>query len=126
MSMTIQSTEQPAAVSALTAVQQTCLYTAFWRDREQKHRGLISDPQAPVLLDAFLSDELRQQLLASAFLGPGIDLIAVRSKLIDDAIMSRNATGPVQLVLLGAGMDTRAYRLGLHPESLVIEVVQEA
>ena len=126
MSMTIQSTEQPAAVSALTAVQQTCLYTAFWRDREQKQRGLISDPQAPVLLDAFLSDELRLQLLASAFLAPGTDLIAVRSKLIDDAIMSRNATGPVQLVLLGAGMDTRAYRLGLHPESLVIEVVQEA
>ena len=118
----------------LTPVQQTSLVTAFWRNCEQQRTDkepLCVDPQAPILLEKLLERDSMESLLASPFFTGGVNLLAVRTRFIDDFILdsalsvSGRQVGqpqPQQLVLLGSGMDTRAYRLNLHKDSVVIEV----
>ena len=51
----------------------------------------------------------------------GRPYIAVRTRFFDDFIMQYSHTIR-QVVLLGAGMDTRAYRLDLHPQTHFYEI----
>ena len=46
----------------------------------------------------------------------------VRTRLIDTMVQEALADGAMQLVLLGAGYDSRAYRLPLAPDVTVFEV----
>ena len=133
-----------------TPTQQTCLFTAFWRNCEQNKANdpdakepLFYDPQAPILLEQFLDKETEKKLFESPFHDEVVDLLAVRTRFIDDFILKfvstttetdqsesdssdgkrcTNNPGFKQLVLLGAGMDTRAYRLDLPNDWIVVEV----
>ncbi|MEG5173379.1 SAM-dependent methyltransferase [Microcoleus sp. B3-D7] len=51
----------------------------------------------------------------------GRPYVAVRTRFFDDFLMQYSHTIR-QVVLLGAGMDTRAYRLDLHPETHYYEI----
>ncbi|KAL3932844.1 MAG: hypothetical protein SGPRY_000538 [Prymnesium sp.] len=108
-----------ASLSTWTAVQQTSLLTAYWRAIELKQGNppLCFDQQAVTLCDNLLDPELEEKFLRSPLLRDGTDLLAVRTRCLDDWI-EQPCWPPVhttkrQIVLLGAGMDTRAYRLGL-------------
>ncbi len=63
----------------------------------------------------------RQSLLAGKS-GLGTDLVPLRTRVLDDAWHAAQAKGTRQLVLLGAGLDGRAYRLEDIGESNVFEV----
>lgn len=51
-----------------------------------------------------------------------IDHVALRTAAIDATLRRHVAQGPTQLVLLGAGLDLRAYRLGCLLDSRVFEI----
>ncbi|MCA6093003.1 SAM-dependent methyltransferase [Streptomyces sp. SCA3-4] len=100
----------------LDPVAGTALITAAQRARESARAdALFHDPSA-----ATLAGETGASLLAAA---GDIPAIAVRTRFFDDAV--RDAVGyggPHRLVIVAAGMDTRAFRLGLPEEVTVYEL----
>ena len=75
--------------------------------------GIVSDPIAAKLLAG------RTQLLASESANTGY--MATRAALGDELSLAQHADGVRQIVLIGAGMDSRAFRLDL-PGTTVFEV----
>jgi len=103
---------------------RTAQYMAFFRALESRRPAaerLFVDPVA----DAFLDRPLRAAVAAAALPGvgrvvpwaldrriPGPRASAVaRTRYIDDALRAAVAAGTEQVVILGAGYDSRAYRL---------------
>jgi methyltransferase (TIGR00027 family) len=105
----------------LTEVQSTSLLVAFWRKIETQRSSmganppspsLCKDEQATVLLDALATSEQIEGYATSLALPIGINIMAIRTRTIDDWLMEKAAElRPRQVVNLGAGMCTRPYRL---------------
>ena len=132
MRVRLAHTTSRASAPVLSAVQQTSLLTAFWRDLEARSASpLCHDTQAGAILAALLSPSTRAAFEASPLLDVGREILAVRTRVIDDWL-ERPMWPPLrttkrQVVLLGAGMDSRAYRLGLGPSTTtVFEVDSDA
>jgi len=84
---------------------------------DQRHRARgFSDPFAERLLPPVLSPSSLMGRLVGASL---VDMVAVRTMVIDEAL--RSSVAP-QLVLLGAGLDARAWRMGELGSTVVFEV----
>lgn len=94
---------------------------------------LLSDPYAgrflprPLAKAIELSSRRRRTAallrLVPDAISPGrLQHIALRTRVIDDAVASEMTRGIGQLVLLGAGFDTRAFRLGALTGARVLEV----
>lgn len=110
----------------LNAVQLTSLLTAFWRNCEYKSAlPLCKDPYATVLLDELLPAQKRVQFEQSPLHSAGLEILACRTRALDDWLMEGGVKGIEQVVFLGAGMDTRAYRLGLGKDTTVFEVEKD-
>jgi methyltransferase (TIGR00027 family) len=116
------------------SASQTAEYVALFRAIETarpEDERLFSDPLAA----AFLTGRLKRAALAARMpLGgdavsryidtrwPGPRLSAVvRTRVIDDAVREALGAGCAQLVLLGAGYDTRPYRL---PEAAGVDAFE--
>jgi methyltransferase (TIGR00027 family) len=63
------------------------------------------------------------RLAASERAGGENTFLPVRTRYFDDVLLAASGWA-AQIVLLGAGLDTRAYRLGLPPEATVFEIDQ--
>lgn len=104
------------------AVAKTSLLTAAIRaeetNRSENEGRLFTDPFAEALAGSEGFSILEQ---VSAELGeqPGIVL---RTRYFDDQVMQGLAQGIRQIVLLAAGMDTRAYRLSFPDGTQVFEL----
>ena len=94
----------------LTGVAQTALWTAEMRARESARPApLFDDPWAALLVTAGGGPpELDADALMSRLLP---DWLAVRTRLFDDYLLSAAHGGCRQVVILGAGLDTRDLRL---------------
>ena len=98
--------------------------------RRPQHERVCFDPLAEQFLDARMLFVLRNKLLLSFLrwrgnrLYPGLrDYIAARTRYIDDCLTGCLQDGLKQLVILGAGFDSRAYRFsGLKERVKVFEV----
>lgn len=105
---------------------RTAEYMAFFRALETcqpPSARLFDDPYAVALLPGWLRAVVR--LAALPLIGRALPWLVdrgwpltrssgvVRTRLIDDAVAEALANGATQLVLLGAGLDSRPYRL-LH------------
>lgn len=100
------------------AVTGTALWTAAARARESaRPDALFSDPWAAALAGTGGQARLVASEQASARENP---FLPVRTRFFDDLLTA--ATWAEQIVLLGAGMDTRAYRLNLRTDTMVFEV----
>lgn len=105
----------PATVSShadatRAAVPSTNIATCRWRALEtQKSPSvrLINDPFASMLCDGE-PDTLCERTELNDRLDFFVDLLAVRTRWLDDAIESAS---PKQIVMLGAGLDTRGWRM---------------
>ncbi|HXC53010.1 MAG TPA: SAM-dependent methyltransferase [Candidatus Limnocylindrales bacterium] len=107
---------------------QTAQHNALFRALEQRLKNpLFTDP----LARRFLSGRYRlASLLPAALVARAIDArwpgpraaVSVRTRWIDDAVTASLASGLDQIVLLGAGFDTRAYRLAGIDRVQVFEV----
>lgn len=105
----------------MSDIQQTALYTSLWRhlDQSVSKFPICMDAPAADILNAFLTPEVRLRLEASPNLTAFVDLLAIRTRFIDDLVTS---SFPEQLVIVGAGMDTRAHRLACGPSTRIFEV----
>jgi methyltransferase (TIGR00027 family) len=114
---------------------RTAQYAAFFRALESRRparQRLFDDPLAV----AFLDRSLRAAVVAAGLPALGRALpwmldrwipgprpsAVVRTRLIDDAVRSAVAAGVQQVVILGAGFDTRAYRMPELRRLAVFEV----
>jgi methyltransferase (TIGR00027 family) len=105
----------------LTEVQSTSLLVAFWRKMETQRSSLGANPpspslcrdeQATALLDALATSEQIEGYMTSPALPIGTNMMAIRTRTIDDWLMEKaTELRPRQVVNLGAGMCTRPYRL---------------
>lgn len=121
---------EPAPLHSSDPVSYTARIVAAKRAIEQLHSSpLFQDPYAAALagdeVDALLS---RWREVAQAQAVPLEQVItkrtryiAVRTKFMDDLLNSMLAEYK-QVVILGAGLDTRAYRLAWAPGTTVYEV----
>lgn len=116
----------------------TALLTAYGRAQESRdEEGLLSDPFASMFIDAVSgggtagSDDLPR-------LGPAVDdgsstlwnafrfYFNQRTPFYDQCILEAVKDGCEQVVLLAAGLDSRAFRLGLAENVTVFELDQAA
>jgi methyltransferase (TIGR00027 family) len=96
--------------------------------------ALIDDPFAAPLVRAvgieffnrLLDGELEPAVAedAHATAGPMTEVMAVRTRFFDDFFLQAAAAGIRQVVILAAGLDSRAYRLGWPDDSVVYEIDQ--
>ena len=94
--------------------------------------GLAQDPMAEVLLTGLPAALLRALQRAPPLPGLGatlsavslglVDHIALRTQAIDLALLAGLAAGARQLVILGAGLDARAYRIDALDDVVAFEV----
>lgn len=122
MPMTHHDAPRDAATgSSLDGVSETALWTVRMRAQESART------------DALFSDPLAAEFLAAAGAagappGSGVlqrvlpDWLAVRTRFFDDHLLTAARAGCRQVVLLGAGLDTRAHRLDWPDGTQVFEV----
>ncbi|MGH3920205.1 MAG: SAM-dependent methyltransferase [Pseudonocardiaceae bacterium] len=104
-------------------VATTGLYTAMLRARESTRPDrLFSDPFAEVLAGPQGNDVLALMEAGSSG-GSQNPVIPIRTRFFDDALERIvGELGVDQLVILAAGMDTRAFRLSLPPDLALFEL----
>ncbi|MGH3963380.1 MAG: SAM-dependent methyltransferase [Pseudonocardiaceae bacterium] len=104
-------------------VATTGLYTAMLRARESTRPDrLFSDPFAEVLAGPQGNDVLALMEAGSSG-GSQNPVIPIRTRFFDDALERIvSELGVDQLVILAAGMDTRAFRLSLPPDLALFEL----
>lgn len=111
----------------LTGVPKTALGVARIRAGESKRPDrLFDDPYAGAFVaampDAYADDGQRRDDAARA-VGARIALhVVVRTKFYDDYLLAAAADGIRQIVLLAAGLDTRAFRLPWPDGTTVFEL----
>jgi methyltransferase (TIGR00027 family) len=102
-------------------VSETALMVAMWRARENERRNpLYRDPFA-----LKLAGPRGQEIISSLPKGRGgvsAWMMAVRTRVIDDLIREAVGRGVDTVVNLGAGLDTRPYRLDLPAHLRWVEV----
>jgi len=118
------------------AVSRTAMVVALWRARESRRSTasrLFEDHLAPAFLDRRLRWALglsRLPLIGAVMPWSLIDghwsgsrgTVAVRTRYIDDALTAALREGVEQIVILGAGFDSRAYRIPGIARARVFEV----
>ena len=101
-------------------VSLTSQYMAAARAVEHKRANrLFADPLAEKLAGKEIMAEILPQV--EEYEKRGRPVIAVRTRFFDDFLMS-SATNIWQVVILGAGMDTRAFRLPWHSDTHLYEL----
>ena len=96
---------------------QTSSMVAMFRaaaDAGLSHVAGFKDPTARHFLDGPWLRRLertRRNRLLSEMMKYGADLLALRTLVIDEAVKAAVASGARQLVILGAGLDGRAFRM---------------
>lgn len=114
--------EQDPATGGAPEVSNTALWVAHMRAEEARAENpLIVDPMAERLAGEAGKTYAGEYERATKRLGMTFDPI-VRAKYVEDILLS-NSGKIMQVVILGAGMDTRSYRMhGLHGSTTVFEV----
>lgn len=123
---------EPALLPPVDPVCYTARIVAAKRAIEQRHSSpLFNDPYAATLagdeVEALLAKWKKvaeaQQVPLEQVITKRTRYIAVRTRFMDDSIGAAIAkSGSKQVVILGAGLDTRAYRLAWTPGTTVYEV----
>jgi methyltransferase (TIGR00027 family) len=78
-------------------------------------------------IDAWFHDELAQHVVATAVAQPALSRglvrwVAVRTRFLDELVERAVADSVRQVVIVGAGLDVRAFRLSLPRELTVFEI----
>lgn len=115
-----------------TSVGSTALFVAAARALEaQKERPLSLDPYAEVFCRAvggewadLLDGNAPEHKLMSDFGGHFVSFQAARTKYFDEYFAAASDAGVRQIVLLAAGLDSRAYRLPWPDGTVVYELDQ--
>lgn len=102
------------------SVSHSSQYMAAVRALEtERPDRLFEDPYAARLAGADAMAEIKSKL--KDYDDRGMPIVAVRTRFFDDFMQSR-ASELSQIVILAAGMDTRAFRLPWPPETQIYEI----
>ena len=107
-------------MSTIKDVSGTAFVVAEYRAEENREpTPIYKDP----VVGLFLSDASRQaaERVSSRF-APVKDMVKTRTRYFDDMLDAQIAAGIGQVVILGAGLDTRAHRLECLEGADVYEV----
>jgi methyltransferase (TIGR00027 family) len=119
--MTTQATSTDLSSSGLrrpTGVSRTAVIVAQARaDETVRSDRLFNDPHAQALVDA----AGRIEGVSQAGKAAGGHFV-LRTRFFDDVVTQAARSGCQQVVILGAGLDTRAYRLALPPNLRLFEL----
>lgn len=85
----------------------------------QRPDGLFKDPLAAILAGEDIIAEFTPKV--QQYEDNGAPLVPVRTRFFDDFLLSK-IDQIRQVVILGAGMDTRAFRLPWHPQTYIYEL----
>lgn len=97
-------------ISSVRGVGRTSLLIAAWRAQEAEQPDpLYIDPVANIFSDSALAEEVGKMNVASSSTR---HLINYRTRYFDDCLLMELEKGVQQVVILGAGLDTRSLRLG--------------
>jgi methyltransferase (TIGR00027 family) len=115
-----------------TSVGSTALFVAAARALEAgKSTAMVVDPFAEVFCRAvggewaaLLDGQAPDHKLNSEFGERFVDFQAARTRYFDDYFLEAARAGIRQMVLLAAGLDSRAYRLGWAADTVVYELDQ--
>jgi methyltransferase (TIGR00027 family) len=106
--------------SMIKNVSDTAFWVAFYRSFESKRKdALFHDPFASLLIGEYgkkISGPMKP------FAKYAYWSVTIRTPLIDEYIQKYSIEGYTTVINLGAGLDTRPYRLSLPPETHWIEV----
>jgi methyltransferase (TIGR00027 family) len=114
-------------MSSLASVGRTARWAAAQRAKESERPDrLFEDPFARALA----GDDGIEMLRLSEQFNPQHErvaaLLAVRTRFFDDMVQRATAGGTRQVVMVAAGLDSRAFRLGLPNETEFYELDQKA
>ncbi len=122
---------EPASWDIVSGVGVTALGTAAMRAMEgYQAEPLVCDPYAAAFVEA-AADQLPGKMAVTPedaaadpdFPWTGLGLyVAVRSRFFDDFLARAAGAGLRQVVILAAGLDTRAFRLDWLPGTTVYEI----
>ena len=118
-------TASPNLQTHINKVGMTSLGMAAARARESRRAdALFQDPFAEALAGPANNASPRNSLVQESDEAPYLE---IRTRFFDDLLMEIvSVEGVRQVVLLGAGMDARAYRLDWPPDTHLFEVEQSA
>ncbi len=108
----------------MNGVGKTARWTAAARARESSRSDRLFDDPYASLLAGPEGTELLRHFHTTRASDEGNPFLPIRTRWFDDAIEKGLAAGLVQVVGLGAGLDTRAYRLAWPAGTTVYEVDQ--
>ncbi|HYL99567.1 MAG TPA: SAM-dependent methyltransferase [Blastocatellia bacterium] len=111
--------------TSLNMIGRTSRWAAAQRARESTRSDrLFDDPLAA----AMAGDDGLEMLRRGDEVNPQHEktaqLLAVRTRFLDDLILNSTAKGITQIVILAAGLDCRAFRLNLPPRTRFYELDQ--
>ncbi|WNG88277.1 SAM-dependent methyltransferase [Mycobacterium sp. ITM-2016-00317] len=86
-------------------------------DEAAAHRPLFTDPYSQMFVDADGSDGMPPSPWVT-------DYVAARTKWFDDFFLASSSAGVSQVVILGSGLDARAFRLPWLSDTVIYEVEQ--
>lgn len=119
--------EQSQTDSTPTGIGATSLGVALLRARESSRTDrLFNDPYARAFVDRVDRDGSMwsREGAAANFFGLMAEQVAVRTRFLDQALLDDARAGIGQVVLLGCGMDSRAFRLRWPAGTTVYEIDQ--
>jgi len=104
----------------LDPVEETSLMVACFRAAESRRPdALVRDPYAVEIAETRLDAAKRAQYTGSPLFATTVDLLACRTRVLDERLLAWRID---QLVNLGAGVDSRPYRLPFPPGTAVFPV----
>jgi methyltransferase (TIGR00027 family) len=112
----------------LAGVSETALGAAEMRAEESRRTDrLFDDPYAAAFVEAappLFPDipSIADDAALAALIEASITGVAIRTRFYDDYLSAASAAGCSQVVLLAAGLDTRAFRLGWPAGVRVFEI----
>ncbi|MEU7822409.1 SAM-dependent methyltransferase [Catellatospora sp. NPDC049133] len=109
---------------SMAAVAKTALWTAAARARESNRPDRLFDDPFAGLLAGDEGRELLQHFHTDRAPDDGNPFIAIRTRWFDDFISQACAGAPAQVVALGAGLDTRWYRMPWSDGTTLFELDQ--
>ncbi|WP_345762127.1 class I SAM-dependent methyltransferase [Diaminobutyricibacter sp. McL0608] len=109
--------------SVLTAVGRTAVAVALARALESERPQPWFDDRLAQGLARYVNEARQADNIDPPRIRDGLrDWVAVRTRFLDELLLDAVAAGDRQIVVVGAGLDARAFRLPLGPDVVFFEV----
>jgi len=116
------SVEAEAAVNALRRWRCSLVSLADLGHVRRRQLPSAHDPYIRLVLDRCLPPEVEEKLCSEPVDRLVQDIISVRTSVVDETVLHWTTGGIKQVVLIGSGYDTRAWRLRWPSNTCVYEI----